>query len=191
MNKLTLSVALAGSVAAFAAPAHAAAPTTCVGYATTIINGWTGCAGFYDKNVFSSSAEHVAAQQEAVTFLGGSFNGDFGSLLGFGSLGNNSSGARTINLPQTVYGPAIVGMHFGNIGGPEGNVSAFYKFDFGPQGTNSINLVQSMGLSNLWIYQSTPAVPEPSTWAMLILGFGIVGGALRAARKHRPVLNYV
>lgn len=33
-------------------------------------------------------------------------------------------------------------------------------------------------------------VPEPSTWAMLILGFGLVGGALRAARKQRPVLNY-
>lgn len=35
------------------------------------------------------------------------------------------------------------------------------------------------------------AVPEPDTWAMLIVGFGIVGGALRAARKQRPALKYV
>ena len=32
------------------------------------------------------------------------------------------------------------------------------------------------------------AVPEPSTWAMLILGFGAVGGALR--RRKRPALKY-
>lgn len=29
---------------------------------------------------------------------------------------------------------------------------------------------------------AVPAVPEPSTWAMLILGFGIVGGAMRSRR---------
>ncbi len=35
---------------------------------------------------------------------------------------------------------------------------------------------------------STP-VPEPSTWAMLILGFGVVGHTLRGRR--RPVLRYI
>jgi hypothetical protein len=28
-------------------------------------------------------------------------------------------------------------------------------------------------------------VPEPATWAMLIIGFGMVGGSLRSARKVR------
>lgn len=28
------------------------------------------------------------------------------------------------------------------------------------------------------------AVPEPSTWAMMLLGFGFVGGAMRAARRR-------
>ena len=32
---------------------------------------------------------------------------------------------------------------------------------------------------------STP-VPEPSTWAMLILGFGLVGGAMRSRRAMTP-----
>ncbi|MBO9711552.1 MAG: PEP-CTERM sorting domain-containing protein [Sphingomonas sp.] len=31
------------------------------------------------------------------------------------------------------------------------------------------------------------AVPEPATWAMMILGFGMVGGALRSTRR-RPAL---
>lgn len=32
-----------------------------------------------------------------------------------------------------------------------------------------------------------PAVPEPATWGMMIAGFGIVGGALRA-RQRTPVI---
>lgn len=32
-------------------------------------------------------------------------------------------------------------------------------------------------------YNYVPAVPEPSTWAMLIAGFGMVGAAVRRARK--------
>lgn len=31
----------------------------------------------------------------------------------------------------------------------------------------------------------TGAVPEPGTWAMMIVGFGVVGGAIRSARRAR------
>lgn len=31
------------------------------------------------------------------------------------------------------------------------------------------------------------AVPEPGTWAMLVLGFGAIGAALRRRRRDRPV----
>ena len=34
------------------------------------------------------------------------------------------------------------------------------------------------------------AIPEPSAWALLILGFGAVGGALRRSRKVRAALTY-
>jgi hypothetical protein len=34
-----------------------------------------------------------------------------------------------------------------------------------------------------------PAVPEPATWAMLILGFFMVGGSLRASAKRRAGLR--
>lgn len=37
---------------------------------------------------------------------------------------------------------------------------------------------------------NSAAVPEPGTWALLILGFGAVGGLLRATRKTRPALTY-
>jgi len=31
---------------------------------------------------------------------------------------------------------------------------------------------------------NAPAVPEPATWAMMILGFGGIGMAMRRARRH-------
>ena len=35
------------------------------------------------------------------------------------------------------------------------------------------------------------AVPEPGAWAMMIVGFMAVGGAMRASRTRRPQLNYI
>ncbi|MFT3975936.1 MAG: FxDxF family PEP-CTERM protein [Sphingomonas bacterium] len=34
---------------------------------------------------------------------------------------------------------------------------------------------------------ATPAVPEPATWAMMILGFGLIGGAMRYRRRETAV----
>lgn len=34
------------------------------------------------------------------------------------------------------------------------------------------------------VIPGVPAVPEPATWAMLLLGFGLVGGAMRSARRR-------
>jgi hypothetical protein len=33
----------------------------------------------------------------------------------------------------------------------------------------------------------TPAVPEPATWALMLLGLGAVGGILRASRHRTEV----
>lgn len=200
MKKLILAGAAAATLGV-AAPAQAAAPTTCQGYAVTVLNSsinpWDKCAGFYDANIFSSSPGDVILQKEGVAFLGGTFDGNFGALFGFGSLGDDSNGARTVQFGKTFYGTTIIGMHFGNIGLADkktdyGNVSAFYRFDFGDAGASSLTFVESRGLSNLWVYSSEnpPAVPEPATWALLILGFGAVGGALRASRKQRVALRY-
>jgi hypothetical protein len=32
------------------------------------------------------------------------------------------------------------------------------------------------------------AVPEPETWAMMLVGFGALGGALRSSRRRVPAL---
>lgn len=36
-----------------------------------------------------------------------------------------------------------------------------------------------------------PAVPEPATWAMMVIGLGFVGGAMRSAkRRQTPAVSY-
>lgn len=35
--------------------------------------------------------------------------------------------------------------------------------------------------------QVTAAVPEPGTWAMMLLGFGFVGGAMRSAKRRQKL----
>jgi hypothetical protein len=39
-------------------------------------------------------------------------------------------------------------------------------------------------------FTTTPAVPEPSTWLMMILGFGLVGGVMRAKRRENLSVSY-
>lgn len=48
---------------------------------------------------------------------------------------------------------------------------------------------QNMGFS-AEVSIPAPGIPEPATWAMLILGFGLVGGMLRRATPRRVTLTY-
>ena len=44
-------------------------------------------------------------------------------------------------------------------------------------------------ITNLTFDATTAAVPEPATWAMMLLGFAVAGGALRS-RKRQPKVSY-
>lgn len=46
------------------------------------------------------------------------------------------------------------------------------------------SLVAQLGVDNIG---ALAAIPEPATWAMLILGFGLAGGAIRARVKQAQV----
>jgi hypothetical protein len=78
--------------------------------------------------------------------------------------------------------------------------TAIHSFNFGQDVLDSINLLDSLTitmdrngsgdfygvdyakLSSVFV---GPGVPEPTTWAMTILGFGFIGGALRNANGRR------
>ncbi|MEZ5735103.1 MAG: PEPxxWA-CTERM sorting domain-containing protein [Novosphingobium sp.] len=73
-------------------------------------------------------------------------------------------------------------------------------FDFGVGGQFSVQLRDEdfaiPGNTNvtakftLLSESRTPAVPEPATWAMMLLGFGLIGGAMRSRKRQQPRVRF-
>jgi len=83
-------------------------------------------------------------------------------------------------------GQQFIAVHFGSSGGGGGanNQTLFFQFNF-TSPTTQVDL-NRLGYSNAIGAFSTPAVPEPATWAMMLLGFGAAGVALRRRRTFLP-----
>ena len=153
------------------------------------------CAGYYSGNLLNGSSTDVANQQAAIDSLPGTYqwNGDWTALetstspdLVITSLTNGNQ----LNFGTTMFGLTIIGAHFGNVAGPAGNVSVFWLFDFGATGADFVTLDDPNGWSNAALYTtgSRPPVPEPATWAMMLLGFGAAGAAMRRSRRKTGML---
>ena len=143
------------------------------------------CAGYYSGNLINGSALDIANQQDAIAALDGDFvwNGAWADVEAYKVL--TLENGNQLNFGTKLFGQTIVGAHFGNIAEGVGNASVFWLFDFGSEGVNSIILDNPKSFSNAVLYK-TGAVPEPATWAMMILGFLAVGFAMR--RTRRPAL---
>ncbi len=161
-------------------------PPACGGSLGIFGTAATDCAGFYSGNVLSNSVPtgDVATQTAALALLGFTFT-DFDSYLKI-----DTSDATFLDFGQMLYGDTIIGIHFGN-GSGVGNNTAFFEFNFtSPVNGISLDLPGSSGVV-LYTTQAVPTapVPEPATWAMMLLGFGAAGVAMRRKRKQRPLLS--
>lgn len=94
------------------------------------------------------------------------------------------------------YGNAGPGFNLGALVGTFAADGASGYFLLGTTSTLTFNTTTSLyGLVNetyaindagaFSVSAAAAAVPEPSTWAMMILGFGVVGGALRRRQQVR------
>ncbi len=152
------------------------------------------CTGYFSKNLING--DDIAEQQQAIKDLDGDFEWDGNwndpNLIKIEADG----GDDPIDFGITLYGITIIGAHWGNVpgapqGGGAGNVSAFYLFDFGTEG-GTISLDDTRGWSNAVLYTTgTPGVPEPATWAMMLLGFGAAGTAMRRSRRRNAQLMQI
>lgn len=88
-----------------------------------------------------------------------------------------------ISFEKPLSGQQFFAIHFGSAGGGggSGNQTLFYQFNFASP-TSKLDL-NRMGYSNAIGVLSISAVPEASTWAMMLFGFGGVGFAMRRRRQ--------
>lgn len=155
------------------------------------------CAGYFDGNVLNDGNSMISGYTNnldviaaAVAALGGTFSGTLTSYTGGTVVGDINA---FLGAPNGFTGVQIIGIHYGQgsagTDSTVGNVTAFYKIDFGSTPTKlAVNL---NGLSNAYLFTSVPGVPEPATWAMMLLGFGGIGMAMRRRRKESDALMQV
>lgn len=149
----------------------------------------------------------IAATDTAYTYAGGGTP----TITAVGYT-NSVAGATTTTLygiDYTLNTLALIGSPNGGqittVGGLGFDVDADASLDItsGGQaflssgfGFYSVNLTtgaatfvgQTDGLRNIAVAGATPAVPEPATWAMMIAGFGMIGGTLR--RRNATRVNF-
>ena len=148
------------------------------------------CAGYYPvpPPILAGNADAIQLQKDAIATLDGDFewDGNWAEVEATKQLTLGGDDDNQLSFGQTLFGLTIIGAHFGNVAGPAGNVSVFWLFDFGTEGADFVTLDNVQGFSNAVLYTTggTPPVPEPATWAMMLLGFGAAGTAMRRSRRR-------
>ncbi|MEN2786693.1 PEPxxWA-CTERM sorting domain-containing protein [Sphingomonas qilianensis] len=97
------------------------------------------------------------------------------SVLGltFSAPNNAAVSGLDGNLNSTSLSSTLSGLSIGS-----GASFAFRWIDADPSGADD-----GLAIDNFSVGSVVTAVPEPSTWAMMLVGFGAVGGAMRRRRS--------
>ena len=198
MNKTLLAAAsAAGALCALALAlpgvANAAAAPNLGGCSTTDVRPTAGaCSGFFAGNQLGASQDMVDTQATALAALGFS-----GTVTQLEHIDLTSS---VIDFKTALNGATFIGIHWGKGQGPldvEGGATGFYRLDLAND-ANLDTLSAAFGsFSDAVLFSTGPCegagcdngagggVPEPATWAMMIVGFGGVGALMR----RRPRLS--
>jgi len=181
-----LKTSIAALALASATPAAAALPD-CNDFLTLFSTPASACQGFFDKNVLSNGGTDPDTQEAAVEALLGTdiINFDFNDY---------PKQDAVIDFAGNFFGDVVLGLHFGAANGQANNVggngaTAFFLFHLAIPADSITTSIP--GLSGVVLYANggepppppPPTVPEPATWAMMLLGFGGIGYALRSRRR--------
>jgi hypothetical protein len=184
-----LTLVLAGAATlgfASAANATVSVPTsdgTCTSPTNDTVPAATLCTGYYTGNIFDNNPGDQQAITAALAGFGITYTGDIANYQGFSNLGGLTD---LSSLFGNLVGIQVLGIHYG--GGAGGGESAFYQIDFGPAPGQPL-LLNLPASSNVYRFTSPAGVPEPATWAMMLLGFGGIGMTMRARRKNGRLLQ--
>lgn len=165
----------------------------CVTSPPTAIPGWTPTPNVnVVAGTFSSSAGNLAKEgNQYLDLVGeggqGSISQSFATIIGqvynlnFWYSHNLFSG---LNSASARLSAGSLSDSITHTGGTNANLNwVHYSNTFTANAnTTTLSFVNTAGAANEGVFLdavSVVAVPEPSTWALLILGFGLVGGAMR------------
>ncbi len=179
--KLTLAAAAATMALGIAAATPASAITisgACSPNDLTpsadLCSGWfTGTDG--NSNLLSGSDDDIADQIYGLGLIGFVWDGDWASV---DATKIQPTSGDTYDFAALLNGDTYVGIHKGKGGSFAG--TAFFKLTANNLDTFKLDL---NGGSSAVLYQTGGAVPEPATWAMMIVGFGAAGSMLRSNRR--------
>ena len=187
-----LMIALAS--AGFALSAAPAQATDCAsGSPALFLNDTTpsptSCAGYYDGNIFNNNSGNLTTINLGIQSLvpGSPLVTNVSLYSKLINIGGSNTGTFLDFGTGALFGDYILGIHTGNggtgtpVGNTIGNESALYLINFTGQTGVQLNLPAA---SNAYLFTSTGAVPEPATWAMMLLGFGAMGASLRRVRRR-------
>lgn len=186
-------LATAGVIAVPASAAVSVVDPCSVGYVT----GSIACVGYVGGNLITGAtgSATTAAEQAIINqLLSGPATDSTSGYSPPYSLSTGTvlgalidlNGTATLNFGSlSLSGLTVLGAHFGNnIDSDVNNVTAFWLFNFTTP-TNTITLANGAGSSNAQIFATGPgAVPEPASWALMLLGFGVIGTAMRRSRRR-------
>lgn len=193
--KSLIAVAL-GAIAA-ASPAYADVTPTNDPCTYGYVTGAVACQGYYGGNLITGTTGSATTTDEnnAINLLltnavsqGPGYTPPYAGLDYDTVLGavTGLNGSATLDFGSlNLSGLTILGAHFGNnIDSDPNNITAFWLLDLGNTTTHTITLSNGQGSSNAQIFATGVAsVPEPATWAMMLVGFFGVGAAMRRRPK--------
>lgn len=142
------------------------------------IAAWTGTAG---PSLFNAASNVVAADPDNIGYFSHTVSG-----IGLALTAGQAYYAyyTTDNAPAPVSGVSFEGAD----ASPLGRYAAFSSNTNSPAGAAYNTFTQSLVYSATFAAEAeTGAVPEPASWAMMIVGFGVigVGQRRRAGRTAR------
>jgi len=181
MNKFLLACSVVAMSAA--APANAA----------SLIGDTITCQQTGVGSTFSCSPSSAV--------VGGGVEFQVGNASPFFALNFNGGGLRITNVTGSAFGLGATVVSLSNLTHAftsatllNSSITNFNSSKVSLQnGVLQLNFIGTDWASNSTAniqLETASAVPEPATWAMMLLGIGAVGGAMRSRRRQRVSVTY-
>ena len=193
--KTGFKVAALGLLVAMAAPANAVTITKIEVRNTQpsflqiaelqLFQALTGTNVALASNLATASGTSFSSPQDSPSFaIDGDTGGDYFNDGIFHSQTSNASEVFTLILSQAFDVSSL--KIFGRTDGFSSRDQYSYTLFNGASIVGTGTLDARVGPATA-IFGSVSAVPEPSAWALMLLGFGVVGSALRSSKRRQKL----